>query len=179
MPDGLCLLGMYFQIGRYSVPLRNMAITIGCVGNHQHTLARLIEPAATGTIQDFPPLVFSQNALNLLQESVFRVIADRTLQEFHLATVALKLFDHDLLIGKSPGQPIRARDQHSLKLTIPGPIAKCIQLRPVEPVTGKLLDVDMTLVHLVTLVPSIRAQSFELTLDRLFPFLLVRAHPRV
>jgi hypothetical protein len=176
MPDGLCFLGIYFQMGRDSVPLWNMLISIGGVGNHKHTLPRLIEPAAAGSIQDFPPLVFSQNTLNLLQESVFRIIADRTLQEFHLAAVVLKFFDHDLLICKSPGQPIRARDQHSLKLFIPGPIAQGIQLRPVKAVAGKLLDVNMTLVHLVALFQSIRAQSFESTLDRLFPFLLVRAH---
>jgi len=144
-------------MGRDSVPLWNMLISIWCVGNHKHTLPRLIEPAATGPIQDFPPLVFSQNTLNLLQESVFRVIADRTLQEFHLAAVALKLFDDDLLIGKSPGQPIRARDQHGLKLSIPGLITQGIQLRSVEAVAGKLLDVDMPFVHLVTLFPSIRS----------------------
>jgi hypothetical protein len=157
MPDSLCLLGLCFQMGRYSVPLRNMSISIGCVGTHKHTLPGLVEPAATGTFQNLVPLVFSKNTLKLLQESIFGIIADRTLQEFHLAAVALKLFDHDLLIGKSPGQPIRARDQHCLKLTISSPIAKCIQLRPVQAVTGKLLDVDMTLVHLVTLFHSIRS----------------------
>jgi hypothetical protein len=157
MPDGLSLLGIYFQMGGDSVPLWNMLISIWCVGDHQHTLPRLIEPAAPDTIQDFPALVFSKNTLNLLQESIFRVIADRTLQEFHFATVALKLFDHDLLIGKSPGQPIRARDQHGLKLSIPGSIAQSIQLRPVKAVAGKLLDINMTLVHLVTLVRSIGA----------------------
>jgi hypothetical protein len=155
MPDSLCLLGLYFQMGRYSVPRRNMSRSRWGVGAHKHPLARLIEPAATGAFQDFVPLVFRKNPLKLLQESIFGIIADRTLQKFHLAPGALKLFDDDLLVGKSPGQPIRARDQHGFKLALPGPIAKGVQLRPVKAVTGKLLDVDMTFVHLVTLFHSI------------------------
>jgi hypothetical protein len=157
MPDGLCLLGIYFQMGRDSVPLRDMTISIRGVRNHQHTLPRFIEPAAAGPFQDFPPFVFSKNALELLQESIFRIIADRTLQEFHLAAVALKLFDDDLLVGKSPSQPIRARDQNGLKLAIPGLITQCIQLWSVEAIAGKLLDVDMTFVRLVTFFRSIRS----------------------
>jgi hypothetical protein len=138
------------------------------------------ELAAPVALGDLHPLVLRDRPLDLDEETGVGILARRLLQEDDPNVEALELLEDEDLIGVLTSQTIGAEDQHHLERPGLRPIPEAIEAGAIQPGAAvAVIDADVRLDHLVSLLAGVPAQRVELRGNRALLFLPLSGDPRV
>src|SRR4051795_9198906 len=111
--------GFINDVGRGRlVGFTDVTVSIGSVAHDTHfAQLRSMSLTAPGTFQDLRPFIFSDHALKLNQELIFRAVALRRLHKHGLDSMTGKLLDQQNLVSVLAAQSVRRIRQHNLDLS--------------------------------------------------------------
>ncbi len=180
-PHNISLDFDHFIVGRRTLALANIVVSIGSAGQHvDHPLLgpmTFSTPAALGNLRAF---VLGDHALELHHQLIFRCCSSGRLQKNQLYAATRKLFDQKNLIGIFAAQPVRGVDQRRSDLAFGCKVTQSFQARSRQNrATVTFILKNPLRRHGVTVCGRVVQKSCRLAGNRVILLLAVRRDPSV
>jgi len=160
------------QVPRYPLLFEHVPIAVGGPPADELPAPRLLQLAPPKALAEQRTLVLGDGALDLQQEMVIGIVAERMLQEKDGAAAVPELFEQQNLVRVLPGEAVGAQHGDRFELAFAGVVPQTVEAGPVEAGAAvPFVGVDMFRHEGVALLLDPGAQGGELTVDGLLPFL--------
>jgi len=168
------------QVARHTLAFWHVAVAVRSSAAQVLTGTRPLQLAAAKPLAEQGSLVLGDRSLDLEQELVTWIFANRPMDEDHLATSALELLEEKYLIDVFARQAIWAEHHDGTNFAILDGIAQTIEPWPVESGAAvALVQKDVLGGNRVAVRLGPCPQYGELALDGLLTFLPLGRHARV